>query len=45
MANVDENNNIINVIKKKGRKPHLNSITGEPLTIEEKNNVQEIQQK
>ena len=36
MANVEENTTIINVQKKRGRKPHLNPITGEPLTIEEK---------
>ena len=41
MANVEENTNIIKVQKKRGRKPQLNPITGEPLTIEEKNSVQE----
>ena len=35
MANVEENTNIINVIKKRGRKPQWNA-DGLPLTVEEK---------
>ena len=44
MATVEEKTLIINEPKKRGRKPHLNA-DGLPLSIEEKNNEQEIQQK